>query len=216
MSPNIVGKGTKARIRNNRNKTYLNTLLGHAGARFRDFTAQTNMSTYFECGCRALTMGARCSPPLSSQSWDVKCGDFSGSASRPLPPPLSLSLSLFFLFFARRIFGFLRRIVQARRLGAVCASVNVRLFIANTLATRREKVTRPTPPPPASLSNQCPRVGARDARCRLCPLFIIKAERGGERLPLRVQIIYIFTWNLIAHSDANMQPRRGKDQPPCY
>lgn len=81
----------------------------------------------------------------------------------------------------------------------------------------------PTPPPtPPSLSPANARVCACDARCRasigrrLCPLFIIKGERRGERLPLRVRPIYIFSWNLIAHSDANIQPRRGKNQSCCY
>lgn len=80
----------------------------------------------------------------------------------------------------------------------------------------------PPPTPAFTLSSQCPRVCACDARCRasigrrLCPLFIIKGERRGERLPLRVRPIYIFSWNLIAHSDANIQPRRGKNQSCCY
>lgn len=56
--------------------TYLNIFLRHAGNRFRDFTSQTNMSTYFfalriKCECRDLPIGARCYPPLSSQRWDL-------------------------------------------------------------------------------------------------------------------------------------------------
>lgn len=114
---------------------------------------------------------------------------------------LHLSISLF-SFFCSFHTGSSASFVQvrrsARRLGTVCASVIVGVFIANTLATKRWKVTLRLPPPTptphtpaACLSSQCPRVCACDARCRasigrrVCPLFIIKAER----LPLRVRPI---------------------------
>lgn len=180
-----------------------------------------NESTYFSAvrikcaiaGCRPHTMGARCNPPLSSQSWDVTWG--SRWWFLRLRVPSAASAALLLLLFPPD-----PPLPSADRSGAWFGEeAGDSLRVCHRWGVHRDsscdKTVEGYPPlAPLTLSLSHSPANARafapcDARCRasigrrLCPLFIIKA--GVCPCDCGRFKFWTGTWSLI-----QMQMCRGK------